>query len=124
MHSTTRCNLKGFGKVSDGFQTYTGKKPGASSSVVLFIAFMDEIIDVFKGKCGDEPIINNLHCLLHADDTLELSTDSTLFVNKCNILIDSIQKRCLSISKSGYMIINASEKVLKTDLKLGFGWLS
>ena len=30
----------------------------------------------------------------------------------------------INISKSGYMIVNASEKDVKMDLKLDFGWLS
>ena len=30
----------------------------------------------------------------------------------------------INIGKSGYMIMNAGENVLKTDLKLSFGWLS
>ena len=92
-YSTTRCILKCFGKVSDVFQTYTGIKQGASSSVILFIAFMDEVIDVLKERCVDEPITHKLHCLLHADDKLVLSTDKELFINKCNILIDSFQKK-------------------------------
>ena len=126
LYSTTRCILKCFGKVSDVFQTYTGIKQGASSSVIFCIAFMDEVIDVLKDRCVDESIIHNLHCLLHADDTLILSTDKDLFINKCNILIDSFQKKKMStnIGKSGYMIINAGDNVLKTDLKLSFGWLS
>ena len=126
LYSTTCCILKCFGKVSHVFQTYTGIKQGASSSVILFIAFMDEVIDVLKERCIDEPVIHNLHCLLHADDTLVLSTDKDLFINKCNILIDSFQKKKTSINvgKSGYMIINAGENILKTDQKLSFGWLS
>ena len=63
LYSTTRCILKCFGKVSEVFQTYTGIKQGASSSVIVFITFMDEVIDILKEKCVDEPIINNLHCL-------------------------------------------------------------
>ena len=108
------------------FQTYSGIKQGASSPVILFITFMDEVIDILKEKCVDEPIINNLHCLLLADDTLVLSTDRNLFINKCNILIDAFHKKKMhiNISKSGYMIVNASEKDVKMDLKLDFGWLS
>ena len=80
LYSTTRCILKCFGKVSDVFQTNTGIKQGASSSVTLFITFMHEVIDISKEKYVDEPIINNLHCLLHADDTLVLSSDRNLFI--------------------------------------------
>ena len=90
MYSSTRCILKGFGKISSVFETHTGIKQGASSSVILFIAFLDDIIYTLKEKCVCKPILNDLHCLLHADDTLVLSTKRELFVMKCNTLIDSI----------------------------------
>ena len=61
------------------FLTHTGIKQGASSSAILFIVFMDEIIDILKQKCIDEPVLNSLHCLLHADDTLVLSTECNRF---------------------------------------------
>ena len=44
----------------------------------MFIAFLDDIIDTLKEKCIAEPVINDLHCILHADDTLLLSTNSIL----------------------------------------------
>ena len=47
-YSVTRCVLKGFGKLSDVFQTFSGIKQGAPSSVILFIIFMDDVIDVLK----------------------------------------------------------------------------
>ena len=52
----------------------TGIKQGALSSVILF--------KELKEKCESEPIIYDLHCLLHADDTLVLHID--LFIRKCN----------------------------------------
>ena len=81
IYSTTRCILKYFGKLSNVFETHTGiKQQGASSSVILFIIFMDEIIDILNDKCIKEPVINSLHCLLHTDDTSVLSTEHNLFI--------------------------------------------
>ena len=51
IYSVTRCVLKGFGKLSEVFETHTGIKQGASSSVILFIIFMDDIIDHLKENC-------------------------------------------------------------------------
>ena len=65
MYASTRCVLKGFGKVSEIFEMHTGIKQGASSSVILFITFMGDIIDNLKERCEEEPLINDLHCLLH-----------------------------------------------------------
>ena len=112
LYLKTRCVLKCFGKLSDIFETYTGIKQGASSSVILFITFMDSVIDVLKEKC--------------ADDTLILSTNRTLFKIKCAVLIEEFTHKKMSINfkKSGFMIINAKEKDTKCDLKLDSGWLT
>ena len=125
MYSCTRCVLKGFGKLSDVFQMYTGIKQGAASSVILFIAFLDDIIDYLKEKCVSEPLLDDLHCLLHADDTLLLSTNRDLFIQKCDVLIELFhgKKMSLNYKKSGYMIINGNRDDLKCDLKIKTGFL-
>ena len=87
-YKVTRCVLKGFGKLSDLFQTFSGIRQGAPSSVILFIIFMDDVIKILKEKCVNEFLIANLHSFLHADDTL-FSFDRQLFIDKCNILIDT-----------------------------------
>ena len=69
IYSTTQCILKGFGKLSEVFETHSGIKQGVSSSVILFIMSLDDI-DILKEQCVEEPILGKLHCLLHADDTL------------------------------------------------------
>ena len=125
IYSVTRCVLKGFGKLSEVFETYTGIKQGASSSVILFIVFMDDIIDYLKENCLIEPIIRDLHCLLHADDTLVVSTNRELFTRKCNLLIEVIKNKKMSLNykKSGYLIINGKKDDVKCHLKLESGWL-
>ena len=125
IYSVTRCVLKGFGKLSEVFETHTGIKQGASSSVILFIIFMDDIIDHLKENCLIEPILKDLHCLLHADDTLVLSTDRELFIQKCNKLIEKItaKKMSLNYKKSGYFIINPGAGDIRCHLKLNSGWL-
>ena len=88
-----RCILKSFGKISDVFRTFSGIKQGAPSSVILFIIFMDDVIVSLKDKCINEFLIGNLHALLHADDTLVFSLNRDMFIEKCNILIDSNYKK-------------------------------
>ena len=125
IYSVTRCVLKGFGKLSEVFETHTGIKQGASSSVILFIIFMDDIIDKLKEHCLIEPILKDLHCLLHADDTVVISTDRNSFIHKCNVLIDTIKEKKMSLNykKSGYLIINGKVDDVKCHLKLKSGWL-
>ena len=124
-YRVTRCILKSCGKLSDVFHTYSGIKQGAPSSVILFIIFMDDVIEVIKQKCINEAVINNLHVLLHADDTLVFSLSHELFVKKCNILINTFhqKKLLLNLKKSGYMIIHDDKSTLRIDLKLESGWL-
>ena len=125
IYSVTRCVLIGFGKLSEVFETFTGIKQGASSSVILFIVFLGDIIDHLKQHCIVEPILNDLHCLLHANDTLLLSTNREHFTKKCNLLLNMIldKKMKLNYTKSGFMIINGKSNDLKFDLKLEIGWL-
>ena len=120
MYSCTQCVLKGFGKLSEVFEMHTGIKQGASSSVIFFITFLDDIIDGIKEKGAAEPIISDLHCLLHADDTLLSSTNRDLFVKKCDILIDLFLAKKMSINckKTCYMVINGMQVDLKYKLKL------
>ena len=117
--------LRGFDKLSEVFETHTSIKQGAASSVILFIIFLDDIIDKLKKDCLTEPVLRDLHCLLHADDTLVLSTNRTQFIQKCNLLVDMIQdkKMQLDYKKSGYMIVNAKKNDLKCHLRLNSGWL-
>ena len=125
MYLCTRCVIKSAGKLPDIFYTYSGIKQGAPSSVILFIIFMDDIIDVLKDKCMDELIIRNAHCLLHADDTLIMSLDYKQFIHKCNVLVNSFHKKKLSLnmSKSSYLVIKPPKGFVKVDVKIDSGWL-
>ena len=125
MYSCTRCVLKNAGKLSDVFFTYSGIKQGAPSSVILFIIFMDSVINILKEKCANEFIINSVHCLLHADDTLIMSLDFDNFINKCNVLVESFRRKKLSMnmSKSAYIVINPPADFVKVDCQIDGGWL-
>ena len=89
MYISTKYILKSGKKLWDIVQSYIGIKQGAPSSVILFIIFMDEFIDIVSEKCVSENIIGVLHLLLNADDTIVLSTERNLFIEKCNIRIEA-----------------------------------
>ena len=61
MYTTTRCITKSGKKLSDIFLTHSGIKQGAPSSVMLFVIFMDEFIDVVRDKCMKENVFYILY---------------------------------------------------------------
>ncbi len=126
IYSSTHCILQFMGQISEQFQTFCGIKQGAHSSVLLFIVFMDGAINYLKTKCEPETILNDLHCLLHADDTVIISTNKEAFATKCNHLIDyfTTNKLKLNMGKSAYMIINPNKQDNKDPLRLAAGLIS
>ena len=126
MYSTTKCIIKAGHKLSDIFLTHSGIKQGAPSSVILFIIFMDDFIDIIRDNCIREPVIGLLHILLHADDTAVMSTNKNLFIRKCNILLAAFKEKkvSLNLKKSGFLVINPDICEDRLDIKLDSGWLN
>lgn len=113
IYSFTSCILHLKGKMSHAFETRCGIRQGASSSANLFISFINDIIEYIRERCDPEPLIEYLHCLLHADDTLIISTHREAFIKKCNLMqeyFDNNQLQ-LNLGKSGYMIINGKREL-------------
>ena len=126
IYSRTSCILSMKGKYSTAFPTESGIRQGAASSSLLFIAFINDLIDFIKENCDSEPLIDSLHCLLHADDTLIISTSRSLFIKKCNLMneyFDNNQLR-LNLGKSGYMIIKGKKEDMKCRIELNKGHLN
>ena len=86
IYLNTSCIIGNAFHASDEFRTSSGIRQGAASSVLLFIFFMDGLISFLEIHCIEEPILNVIHCLLHADDTVIISTDRETFVRKCNLM--------------------------------------
>ena len=103
IYKFTYCVLSYGHDVSTKFRTFTGIRQGAASSALLFIAFIDDLVKHLEERCEPEPMLDTLHCLLHADDTAILSTNRDLFINKCNHMLDYFKENSLSLnlSKSG-----------------------
>ena len=98
------------GRNSSKFNTSCGIRQGAPSSALLFIAFINDLIDFVQDRCIPEAIIDVMHILLHADDTIVLSTEEDLFVRKCNVMIEyfRINKLKLNLGKSGFTCIGGN----------------
>ena len=86
---------------------------------------MDGFITIMREKCINENIIGSLHILLHADDTVVLSTSRNQFIYKCNTLINefTLKKLSLNLSKSGFMIISPDSEADRCNIQLNSGWL-
>ena len=125
IYKATYCVLSYGQEISRKFRTFTGIRQGAASSALLFIVFIDDLVKYLEERCPAEPILDDLHCLLHADDTAILSTSRERFIEKCNHMLDYFGENSLSLnlSKSGYLIINPKEEDHKCSLMLKNGLL-
>ena len=109
IYTSTSCILNLNGVNSSEFVTSSGIRQGAPSSSCLFILFINDIIDYIRDRCVSEPLIETMHVLLHADDTLIISTNRLLFTKKCNCMLQYFDENRLKLNlgKSGYLIINS-----------------
>ena len=110
MYAVTKCTLRFFGHISEDFETFAGIRQGSASSCILFIIYMDKLISYIATRCIEEPLLGSIHILLHADDTLVISTNREHFIKKCTIMIEFFknEKMILNMKKTGYMIFNPS----------------
>ena len=125
IYSYTFCVLSFYGCFSDMFVTRTGIRQGSASSVLLFILFMDGLFAFLRTHCRPEAIIKEFHTLIHADDTVIISTDRELFMHKCDTMMLYFEKKQLNLnlSKSSYLIINPMKHDKKCSIKLKKGYL-
>ena len=109
MYSATQCIVKSGKNLSEILLTHSGLKQGAPSSLILFVIFMDEFVDIMREKCIREKVTESLHILLHADDTVVLSTDRVLFIEKYNTLLTAfrMKKVTLNLGNSAVMVMNS-----------------
>ena len=120
------CVMKFQNELSSSFIMERGVRQGAASSVISFNVFIDGLFNHLESKCSLEKILNDLHALIVADDTIILSSDCQKFIYKCNEAIKffSKNKLNLNIGKSCYLIINCNDsRHAKTNLILELGVL-
>ena len=75
---------------------------------------MNDLFGYLVTQCEDEVIIKSIHALIHADDTVIISTERDKFIKKCNHMIDYFQANSLKLNilKSFYFIINNKADVI------------
>ena len=124
IYSYTLCILSFYGCFSEIFITSTAIRLGSAASVLLFILFMDGLFIFLRKRCTPEEVIGAFHALVHADDTI-ISTERSLFINKCNAMVEYFKQNKLNLNllKSSYLIINPSIVDHKCNIKLMEGYL-
>ena len=86
---------------------------------------MDGLFQHLEEKCSLETLLSDIHTLIHAGDTIILSTDRLKFIRKCNELLRFFDMHHfkLNLGKSGYFIINPKENDVKHSIMLESGFL-
>ena len=108
VYSFSVCVLKFQNELSGSFMMRRGVRQGAASSVLLFNAFIDGLFTHLESKCSVENLLGDIHALIHADDTIVLSTDRLKFIKKCNEAVKFFteNKLELNMGKSCFLVIN------------------
>ena len=125
LYLLTTCIITFQGNISDTFQMKRGIRQGAASSVLLFNSYIDGLFNYLKSRCIDEKFLGNTHALIHADDTIVISTNRALFIHKCNETMKFFKERQLPVNfkKSSYLIINPGNNDIRSNLVLDSGVL-
>ena len=122
MYSTSMCSIISNGKIGDEFEVKKGVKQGFCSSDILFNCYINKIIKTLKMNLPNESILENLHCLFHADDGALLSEIRQLFINKINKITQCFTEldQQIHLGKTKFMVING-EKIDKIPIVLNSG---
>ena len=100
------------GDYSDIFPLKAGVLQGSATSTILFMAYTSDIISIFSTLFASEMFIHTYHILLHADDSLILSTTKKLLIDKYNAMEKYSSDNMLHLQpkKCGFICINSDEK--------------
>ena len=125
VYSFSVCVLKFQSELSGSVVMKRGVRQGAASSVLLFNAYIDGLFAHLGSKCSVEEILGAIHALIHADDTIILSTERSAFIKKCNetVAFFNVHKLNLNLAKSCYLVINPSNTDNRRNLVLDSGVL-
>ena len=106
LYSVTKVFLNGVGE----FVSTSGIRQGASSSVYIFVIFINGLFSYLRNIFPSSDIFGSIHCLIHADDTLILGDDLEDLKDKVlctyNFFNEIDQK--VNMGKSKYMCLDNS----------------
>ena len=87
-----------------------GVRQGSPTSCLLIVLFVNDLIKMFKERCGPDGFLAWLHVLIFMDDTVILSTSRDGILAKLGLL----NEFCIShgmkvnVSKTKFMVINGT----------------
>ena len=105
IYSQTNVYLRGIGS----FGSTTGIRQGASSSVYLFIVFINGLFSHVRDKFIESTIYGAIHDLIHDDDTLVLDENLDTLKQKvtCTYEFFADIDQTVNIAKSKYMCLRS-----------------
>ena len=92
-------------------QSMRGVKQSASTSCILFIAFVDRMIEMINNNCLDDWFLGKQHVLLLMDDTVLLAISRKELSKKFQIVCNCCRSHGMKITRkrTRFMVINKSE---------------
>ena len=120
LYSYTMCIIKFKGCISMMFRMLRGIRQGAPSSVLLFNVFIDGLFKYLEERCESDEILNNIHSLIHADDTIVISTNRKQFIDKCNLTKKFFDENKLKLNKGKlwFTVINSNDPADKNHIEI------
>ena len=107
MYKTTQC-LIGTAMVT----ATIGVRQGSPTSCLLFVLYVNDLIKLFKERCGPEGFLAWLHLLVFMDDTVILSTSR----NGAHVKLSLLKEFCythgmiVNSTKNKCIVINGKDK--------------
>ena len=89
-----------------------GLKQGSSTSCILSIIYLNELIKLYHSRCTDDGFLAWLHCILLMDDAAVLATSRIRCEEKLRVMNDFCLNfgMKMNFSKKKFMVINGSEE--------------
>ena len=85
-----------------------GVRQGASTSIILFILYIDRMVRLIKSVTEIDGFLNTLHALVLMDDTVILSCSRNLCMQKMKKVLEFCDEFCMDINikKTSFFVIN------------------
>ena len=92
------------------FSVAVGVRQGSSTSCLLFILYVNDLILIIKENCPDDGFVKWLHILMLMDDTVSLSTTRDKMIEKLALL----KQYCVTynmgvnLTKTKFFVVNGT----------------
>ena len=106
--------------------TSVGVRQGSPTSCVLFIIYVNVMIQMIKQRCPLDGFLSWLHILVMMDDTVLLSTTREGMIRKIEILHDFCSSHGMVVNndKTKFMVVNGNtedkEMILCHDMRVSY----